>query len=158
MLDILAMDLDQRERVRDFAVDLGVHGFDERALTHSARAPKQRVVGRQPLGEAAGIVEQDRGDAVDAAEEREVDVRHFATARSRLGGSKTKASAAVRSFAGAGKGARRSRALAIRSRTRKSSLSLIEARMGWLLGPALLANRWSADKPAARLRCRLCPL
>ena len=42
-LDVLAMDLDEFE-----LPDLAVHGLDQRALAHAARAPKQRIVGGKP--------------------------------------------------------------------------------------------------------------
>ena len=63
----------------ELAAHLGVRRLDERRLAHAARAPQQRVVGGQALGEAARVVEQLLGGAVDALEQAErlaVDVRH----------------------------------------------------------------------------------
>ncbi len=83
-LDILAMDLDELERgafgmAREFGVDAGVRRLHQRRLAHAARAPQQGIVGRQPLGEALGILHQHVAHAVDALEQRHldaVDVRH----------------------------------------------------------------------------------
>ena len=63
----------------ELAAHLGVRGLHQRRLAHAARAPQQGVVGGQPLREAARVVEQLLGGAVDALEQAErlaVDVRH----------------------------------------------------------------------------------
>ena len=55
-LDVLAVDLDQLQRRRagrQLGGDRGMHRLDQRALAHAARAPEERVVGRQAGGEAA---------------------------------------------------------------------------------------------------------
>ena len=54
-------------------VDPGMDGLDERALAHAARAPQQRIVGRQARGEPLGVLEQDVADPVDALEEVQLD-------------------------------------------------------------------------------------
>ena len=62
----------------ELAAHLGVRGLHQRRLAHAARAPQQGVVGGQALGEAARVVEQLLGGAVDALEQAErlaVDVR-----------------------------------------------------------------------------------
>src|SRR5690606_11711919 len=58
-VDVLAVDLDQRERVWALLVDPPVNCLDQRALAHAARAPQERVVGRPTGGEALRVVEQD---------------------------------------------------------------------------------------------------
>ena len=50
-----------------------MRGFDQRRLAHAARAPQQRVVGRQARGEALGVLDQHVAHAVDALEQRHVD-------------------------------------------------------------------------------------
>ena len=65
-LDVLAMDLDELELAAGLVVDEMMRGLDERALAHAARAPQQRVVGGQPLGEALGILDQDVARQIDA--------------------------------------------------------------------------------------------
>ena len=67
--DVLAMDLDQRQRARraaHLAVHMGVDGLHDRALAGAARAPQQGVVGRQALGEAPRVLEQGLLLPVDA--------------------------------------------------------------------------------------------
>ena len=44
--------------LRAAGLTLGVHGLDERALAHAARAPQQGVVGGQAAREALGVGEQ----------------------------------------------------------------------------------------------------
>ena len=80
------MDLDELEiglglgaAEPQLAAHLGVRRLHQRRLAHAARAPQQRVVGGQAQGEAARVVEQLLGRAVDALEQAErlaVDVRH----------------------------------------------------------------------------------
>ena len=60
------MDLDEFE-----PRDLAVHGLDQRALAHAARAPKQRIVGGKPARESRGVGEQRIARGVDALEQRE---------------------------------------------------------------------------------------
>ena len=50
--------------------DLAMHGLDERALAHAARAPQQRVVGGQAAGEALRIGKQGIAHPVDALQQR----------------------------------------------------------------------------------------
>src|SRR5882757_4685840 len=74
--DVLAVDLDQRQRSRrpaHLAVHVGVDGLHDRALAGAARAPQQRVVGRQPLGETPRVLEQGLLLAVDAHQQVELD-------------------------------------------------------------------------------------
>jgi hypothetical protein len=57
----------------------GMRGFHQRRFSHAARAPQQRIVGRQSAGEAFGILDQRVAHAIDALEQRHsdaVDVRH----------------------------------------------------------------------------------
>ncbi len=54
-------------------VDRGMRGLDQRRLAHAARAPEQRVVGRQPAREALGILDQHVAHPVDALEQRHLD-------------------------------------------------------------------------------------
>ena len=54
-------------------VDAGMRGLDQRGLAHAARAPQQRVVGGQAVGEALGILDQDVAHPVDALEQAEID-------------------------------------------------------------------------------------
>ena len=70
------MDLDQRQRSwrpAALAVHVGVDGLHDRALARAARAPQQRVVGRQALGEAPRVLEQGLLLAVDAHQQVETD-------------------------------------------------------------------------------------
>ena len=82
-LDILAVNFDQLERMLALGgerhVDGGLRGFDERRLAHAARAPQQRIVGRQAIGKTLGVLDQHVADPVDALEQRHldaVDARH----------------------------------------------------------------------------------
>jgi hypothetical protein len=50
-----------------------MHGFDERGFAHAAGAPKKRVVGREVLGEAQGIAEENIASLVDAAQQPDID-------------------------------------------------------------------------------------
>ena len=50
-----------------------MHRLDQRRLAHAARAPQQRVVGRQPAREALGVLDQHVAHAVDALEQRHLD-------------------------------------------------------------------------------------
>ena len=74
-LDVLAVDLDQLEASGDgrLPVDRGMRGLDQRRLAHAARAPEQRVVGRQAVGEALGVLDQEIAHPVDAAQKRKID-------------------------------------------------------------------------------------
>ena len=73
-LDVLAVDLDQLERRgRSACVEAGMDRLDQRALAHAARAPQQRVVGRQAAREALGVLEQDVAQPVDALEQVDLD-------------------------------------------------------------------------------------
>ena len=77
-LDVLAVDLDQLERpapavARESGIDRGVRGLHQRRLAHAARAPQQRVVGGQALGEALGVFHQHVAHALDALEQRHLD-------------------------------------------------------------------------------------
>ncbi len=48
-------------------------GLHQRRLAHAARAPEQRVVGGQAVGEALGVLDQDVAHPVDALEQAKVD-------------------------------------------------------------------------------------
>ena len=64
-------------------IDVGVDRLDQRGLAHAARAPEQRVVGRQTAREALGVLDQDVAHPVDALEQRHLDAidpRHRASA------------------------------------------------------------------------------
>src|SRR3546814_9348284 len=50
-----------------------MHGLHQRALAGAARAPQQRVVGLQALGEAPGVPVERLGLARDALQQREID-------------------------------------------------------------------------------------
>ena len=63
-LDVLAMDLDELQ-----SCDLAVHGLDQRALAHAARAPKQRVVGGKPGRKPRRIGNQRGARGVDALQQ-----------------------------------------------------------------------------------------
>ena len=67
-LDVLAVDLDQLQPVGRLAIDVdaGMRRLDQRRFAHAARAPQQRVVGGQAVGEALGILDQDVAHPVDA--------------------------------------------------------------------------------------------
>ena len=51
-LDVLAMDLDEDQRLAMLVADLRVDRLDDGALAGAARAPEQGVVRRQAAGEA----------------------------------------------------------------------------------------------------------
>ena len=74
-LDVLAVDLDQLQPVGRLAVDIdaGMRRLHQRRLAHAARAPQQRVVGGQAVGEALGVLDQDVAHPVDALEQAEID-------------------------------------------------------------------------------------
>ena len=69
----VAVDLDQDERVclRPIGVHLSVDCLYQRRFAHPPRAPQQGVVGRQALGEAAGVFIKDIGLAIDALQQAE---------------------------------------------------------------------------------------
>ena len=68
------MNFDELEPgVRMRGADRGVRGLDQRGFAHAARAPQQRVVGRQAAGEALGILDQKIAHPVDALEQRHLD-------------------------------------------------------------------------------------
>ena len=98
-------------------VDRGVRRLDQRRLAHAARAPEQRVVGRQAAREALGVLDQNVAHPVDALEQRHLDaVDARAPARAAAArGCQTKASAAAKSGAAGGGGASRSSASAMRA-------------------------------------------
>ena len=72
-VDVLPMDLDQGQRARMAAVDLAMHGFDQRALAHAACTPKQGVVGRASGGEALRVGEQNVANPGDPHQQLEWD-------------------------------------------------------------------------------------
>ena len=72
------MNLDQLERAGLLprakpALICSMGGFHQRRFAHAARAPQQRVIGGQALGEALGIFDQHVAHAVDALEQRHLD-------------------------------------------------------------------------------------
>ena len=70
--DILAVNLDELQRRRRTpARHVGMDRLDQRALAHAARAPEQRIVGRQSAREARGILHQRVAHPVDALEQPE---------------------------------------------------------------------------------------
>ena len=80
-VDVLPVDLDQHQMLRlgPAAIDFFVHGLDQAGFAHAAGAPQKRVVGRQPLGEMAGVGQQDFALRLDAFQQAEIDmgdVRH----------------------------------------------------------------------------------
>ena len=88
-LDVLAMDFDELEPAacRMRGADRGMRGLDQRRLAHAARAPQQRIVGRQAAREALGVLDQEVAHPVDALEQRHldaVDARAPASSRARL--------------------------------------------------------------------------
>ncbi len=100
---------------RGSALIAACDGLDQRRFAHAARAPQQRIVGRQAAGEALGVLDQHVAHPVDALEQRHldaVDPRRPGCSRC-PSGCQTKASAAAKS------GARRRRAApAARARRR----------------------------------------
>jgi len=62
-------DLHQRERLRVLTLHIGDGGAHQSRFSHAARAPQQRVVGREAFGEATRVVEQDVAGAIDAVHE-----------------------------------------------------------------------------------------
>ncbi len=97
-------------------VDRGMHRLDQRALAHAARAPQQRVVGGQPVGEAPRVGEQDVAHPVDPAQQPDLDaadLRRPARASRRRHARQRRRRRRDRSAAAAG-GARRSSASAMR--------------------------------------------
>ncbi len=86
------MDFDELERSRlgrrpDLAADLGMDRLDQGALARAPRAPEQRIVGGEPLGEAGGVVEERVPHPVDALEQADGQAidRHDGQERLRLG-------------------------------------------------------------------------
>ena len=75
-LDVLALDFDEDKAAGRVTVDRRMGGFDQRAFSHAARTPEERVIGRQAFGEAVGVVHQQIADVIDAFEEAEIDPRH----------------------------------------------------------------------------------
>ena len=73
------MDFDQHQPVLAFAlaIDFFMHRLDQRALAHAARAPQQRIVGGQAFGEAPRVGQQGVALALDALEQRQIDMRHL---------------------------------------------------------------------------------
>src|SRR3546814_8998500 len=57
--DVLAVNLDESERMLAFLIDPRMDRFHQRALAGTTRTPEQRVIGRQSLGETPRVVEQD---------------------------------------------------------------------------------------------------
>ena len=55
------------------AIDQMMRRLDQRALAHAARAPQQGVVGGQPLGKAARVLDQDVAREVDPLEQADID-------------------------------------------------------------------------------------
>ncbi len=73
-LDILAVDFNELERGgRMCRTDRRMGRLDQRGFSHAARAPQQRIVGRQAVREALGILDQEIAHPVDAFEQRHVD-------------------------------------------------------------------------------------
>ena len=73
-LDVLAMNFDELEPGGGMrGADRRMGGLDQRGFAHAARAPQQRVVGRQAAREALGILDQKIAHPVDALEQRHVD-------------------------------------------------------------------------------------
>src|SRR4030088_2743642 len=64
------MNFDQHETGAWFlrGVDGGMYGFDQRTLSHAARAPEKSIVGGQSLRETARIFEQSVSGLVDTLE------------------------------------------------------------------------------------------
>ena len=97
----ISIELQRRRAWRRGRVDLGVDRLDQRGLAHAARAPEERVVGRQAAREAFGVVRQRVAHAVDAAQKRHLDPVDLGDGRQPpAGGCQTKASAAAKSGAG----------------------------------------------------------
>src|SRR3546814_15501768 len=57
--DVLAVNLDESERMLAFLIDPRMDRFQQRALAGTTRTPEQRVIGRQSLGETPSGVEKD---------------------------------------------------------------------------------------------------
>ena len=76
----ISISLSARCRLPRTIVDRGMHRLDQRRLAHAARAPEQRIVGRQAAREALGILHQRVAHAVDALEQRHL---HAVDARDR---------------------------------------------------------------------------
>ena len=98
-LDVLAVDLDELQRRRSGAerrVDRGVRGLDQRGLAHAARAPQQRVVGRQAAREALGVLDRrSRTRSMPLSSAMSTRLTRGTGASRRPSGCQTKASAAV---------------------------------------------------------------
>ena len=155
------------------ALTRGMRRLDQRRLAHAARAPEQRVVGRQAAREALGVLHQRVAHAVDALEQRHldaVDARHRRELRPC--GCQTKASAAAKSGSACAGGASRSSAAAMRSSTsawpdrawRLAALRICRGRLwsadfdfaiGSLRFAAPLAGRLPARKPQQPAKPRL---
>ena len=67
------MDLDEGEGVRVPSVNRFMRRLYKRALAGAAGAPQQDIVGREPRGEAFGVVEQNVADPVDPAQQLDLD-------------------------------------------------------------------------------------
>jgi hypothetical protein len=79
-LDVLTVDLDELQGTgfgRPRVVDLRMDSLDQRRLAHAPGAPEEGVVGRQPPGEALGILRQLVPNPVDAAQEAHLDPVHL---------------------------------------------------------------------------------
>ena len=74
----LGVNFDQPQaRAADAALEnVGVDGLDERTLAHAARAPEQRVVGRQAGRESLGVLGEDVAHPVDALQQRKFHAIH----------------------------------------------------------------------------------
>ena len=74
-LDVFAVNFDELERSGEIgaAIDFGVRRLDQRRLAHAARAPQQRIIGRQAARKTQRIVDQEIANPVDAAQQRNVD-------------------------------------------------------------------------------------
>ena len=72
-VDVFAMNFDQQDLVGLALVDVGMRRLYQGRLAHAASAPKQRVVGRQPIGETAGVVQQDIAHPLDPLQQLQID-------------------------------------------------------------------------------------
>ena len=83
---------------------VGVRRLDQRRLAHAARAPQQRVVGRQAAREALGVLDQEVAHPVDPAAEGRWSTRLTCAtgASAPRSARQTKASAAAKSGVAAG--------------------------------------------------------
>jgi hypothetical protein len=74
------MDFDQHQPAAALAarIDRAVDRLDQRAFAHAASAPQQGIVGRQPAGETAGVLDQGVAGRLDALEKVERQPGDFA--------------------------------------------------------------------------------